>query len=304
MISLEQLRKNRNFDTYTCYKQKCILINKFFKDNNLDSAVVGISGGIDSALVLGLLCRASTHDNSPIKKIVAITLPIYSKGSTEQDDTIYKANLLFNKFEYNVTTMNVDLSDTCQSYVKAFGIWNTSFSEGQLLSVVRTPALYYQAALLQDSGYRSIVVGTTNRDEGAYIGFFGKASDGMNDLQPIADLHKSEVIKLAKYIGVPEEIINATPKGNVHDGKSDVEMIGASYDDIEFFILLKDKLNSTYNNNTAHIDIDLSIKTFESFHNITSLHEKNSHKYETINGYLTPMGYSKYVDVYKRLIKL
>ena len=298
MINLEELREYRNFDEYTCDRQKCLLINKFFKDNELDSAVVGISGGIDSALVLGLLSRASTYDNSPIKKIVAITLPIYSKGSTEQDDTIYKANLLFNNFKYKVATMNVDLSEACQSYVKAFGIWNTPFSEGQLLSIVRTPALYYQAALLQDSGYRSIVVGTTNRDEGAYIGFFGKASDGMNDLQPIADLHKSEVIKLAKYIGVPEEIINATPKGNVHDGKSDVEMIGASYDDIEFFILLKD---TKYEHCT---DVHMPLETINSFLNIQSLHNINHHKYETINGYLTPMGYSKYIDIYQRLIKL
>ena len=80
--------------------------------------------------------------------------------------------------------------------------------------------------------------GTTNRDEGAYIGFFGKASDGMVDLQPIADIHKSEVYAIAKILNIPEYIINASPKGDVWNNKLDVEMIGAPYDIVEVFILL------------------------------------------------------------------
>ena len=105
---------------------------------------------------------------------------------------------------------------------------------------MRTPALYGAAALLQSHGLRSVVVGTTNRDEGAYLGFFGKASDGMVDLQPISDLHKSEVRALARHLGVPEEVVLAVPSGDVHDGRVDEEMIGASYDEVELALRMRE----------------------------------------------------------------
>src|SRR5690606_27646773 len=123
-------------------------------------------------------------------------------------------------------------------------IWNTPFEqnnwdEGQLASIVRTPCLYYNAAILQSQGFKSIVVGTTNRDEGSYIGFFGKASDAMVDLQPIADIHKSEVYEVAKLLNIPQEIIDAKPRGDVYDGRCDEEMIGAPYWFLEMYLLMK-----------------------------------------------------------------
>jgi hypothetical protein len=126
------------------------------------------------------------------------------------------------------------------SLASASGLEPTAWSEGQALSVVRTPALYGAAALLQAHGFRSLVVGTTNRDEGSYLGFFGKASDAMVDLQPISDLHKSEVRALAHYFGVPAAVVDAIPRGDVHDGRSDEEMIGASYDEIELYLRLRE----------------------------------------------------------------
>jgi hypothetical protein len=85
-----------------------------------------------------------------------------------------------------------------------------------------------------------VVVGTTNRDEGAYLGFFGKASDAMVDLQPISDLHKSEVRALARHLGVPDDLVDAVPSGDVHDGRVDEEMIGATYDDVELALRMRE----------------------------------------------------------------
>ena len=62
----------------------------------------------------------------------------------------------------------------------------------------------------------------------------------MVDLQSIGDFHKSEVYAIAKYLSLPEEIINEPPKGDVWDGRTDEQMIGATYDQIELFTLLKD----------------------------------------------------------------
>ncbi len=304
MINLDnkllELRQLRNFNTENYIDSKCYAINRFFTINNLDSCVIGISGGIDSAVVLALLYKASCYDNSPIKKILAISMPIYSDGATEVNDSVNKAKYLFENlpnFDSKLDKQIIDLTDTHKNYVKAGDRKNTSFSDGQLLSIVRTPMLYYKAALLQDDGYKSIVVGTTNRDEGSYIGFFGKASDAMVDLQPIADIHKSEVYKVAKFLNVPKLIIDSTPKGNVHDGATDEEMIGASYDMIELFTLCLD-----YKCDINMFDSDKKYST--AFAAIQRMHFKNEHKYTRKNGCITPMGFSHYIDVMKRIINI
>ncbi len=145
----------------------------------------------------------------------------------------------------------------------AFDAW----SEGQCLSVVRTPALYGAAALLQAHGLRAVVVGTTNRDEGAYLGFFGKASDAMVDLQPISDLHKSEVRALALRLGVPAEVVDATPSGDVFDGRSDEAMIGAPYDVVEAVLRLRE------------LGRDPTLAGHEATAAVDRLHAVNAHKY-------------------------
>jgi NAD+ synthase (glutamine-hydrolysing) len=123
----------------------------------------------------------------------------------------------------------------------------------------------------------SVVVGTTNRSEGAYIGFFGKASDGMVDIQPIYDIHKSEVYQVAKLLGVPQNIIDATPSGDVFDGRVDEQMIGASYDFLELYQLILSNPNKysildCIMSNNAKEEFDMYAKVIET------LHTKNNHK--------------------------
>ena len=172
---------------------------------------------------------------------------------------------------------------------------STAWAEGQLLSVVRTPALYYAAALLQAQGYSSLVVGTTNRDEGAYLGFFGKASDGMVDLQPISDLHKHEVVLLAQHLGVPQEILDAPPAGDVYDGRTDAEMIGAPYWAVELHALLRcagqDPLQAT-----ALLDDPAEQRQWQTFVDaIEDHHRRNAHKYRVGSP-------AVHLDVYPRAV--
>ncbi len=215
-------------------------INRWFSSQNLDSAVVGVSGGADSALSLALLMAASRQTGSPLRRVVALLLPIESRGATGQAEATERGRLVAGALGAEV--WEAPLTGALQEYVaslsRASGLSFDAWSEGQCLSVARTPALYGAASLLQAHGHRSIVVGTTNRDEGAYLGFFGKASDGMVDLQPLSDLHKSEVLALARYFGIPDEVISSVPSGDVHDGRVDEEMIGASYDEVEAFLRL------------------------------------------------------------------
>lgn len=291
---LKQLCKDlRGFNFDKVYKAKIKAINDFFIEEGLDSVVVGLSGGIDSSVVLKLLLDASASFNSPIKKVMGAFMPINnSPGITGQAEAEAHVDLL-NKGLYCYSRVYIykliDLSFAAVSYhlsMDAKDPWVC----GQIDSIVRTPALYGLAAKLQKDGYKSIVAGTTNRDEGAYIGFFGKASDGMVDLQPIADLHKSEVIEFAKYLHVPKCIIDRKPMGDVHDAKVDEDMFGAPYWFLEMYEILLEN-NATYLINYL-TDCDEAKKWAL---NIEIQHQKNAHKYKVGSP-------ARYVDVIKRTI--
>lgn len=237
---LVQLRAARGFDPAEVAEAKLGRLARFFVSQQLDSAVVGVSGGVDSALVLGLL--RALERRGTLRRVVPVLLPIESPGATRQREALANGQLVTRAldsegWEAVLTGAHEAMRGALEG---AAQLPFTPWSEGQLVSVMRTPALYGAAALLQGHGYRSLVVGTTNRDEGALLGFFGKASDGMVDLQPISDLHKSEVRALARYVGVPEQVVDATPSGDVHDGRSDEEMIGASYDEVELYLRLRE----------------------------------------------------------------
>ena len=272
--TLQELRLKRRFSVESYLSQKLEAINKFFTTENLDSCVLGLSGGVDSAVVLALLIEASKQTNSPIKKILGLSLPIFSIGSTGQDKTIYKTRALHKHFK-NETVFEFqikDLTDVAWQYHLTDE--SSNFAIGQLVSIVRTPYLYFRAATLQDRGYKSIVCGTTNRDEGGIIGFYGKASDGMNDLQILADLHKSEVYQLARHFNIPDIIINDAPRGDVYNNLTDYELIGASYDMVEFYTLCLD-YDIDYK-----LDVSYLPKTIIELNNIEKTIEKNAHKYK------------------------
>lgn len=243
---LTQLRRRRKFNVEECLHAKITLINDYFCKSNLKACVVGVSGGIDSALVLALIKKASQEKNSPIKKIVATLMPIFaSNGTTNQHVALERGQEVARKFQVpcaliDLTSSHQKLKHTVDEAVREEG---NAWAAGQLVSYLRTPVLFYITSLLAQGGLPAVVCGTTNRDEGSYIGYFGKAADGMVDLQIISDLHKSEVFALSKYLGVPESIITAEPTGDIYDGRNDEQLIGAPYDFIELYTLFLTLLN-------------------------------------------------------------
>lgn len=284
MQSLIELTKSlRQFDVEKYLLHKVGLINQFFSGNNLNACVLGISGGVDSAVCLKLLEAASQQKNSPIKKIVALIMPIYSKGTSGQELATARALELVRQVtcEYRIQ----DLTTAANAYIEKVNSFQepSAWAVGQLASIVRTPCLYFHAALLQQQGFASLVVGTTNRDEGAYLGFFGKASDAMVDLQPIADLHKSEVYQLAGLLNLPESIMQSAPRGDVWDNKTDEEMIGAPYWFVELYLLMKEfNLLGDFilNNYLCSADREM----FQHYAAaVEKQHQKNIHKYQVGN---------------------
>ncbi len=145
---------------------------------------------------------------------------------------------------------------------------------------MRTPANYYATSLATQLGQSAIVVGTTNRDEGAYLGYVGKASDGIADVQLISDLHKSEVRKIAVQLNVPKSILDAQPTGDMYDGRVDEEVFGTTYDFVELFLLLQ---SLSEEESEAYLDT-LTQEARKQFSTaataIEKLHRYNSHKYK------------------------
>lgn len=291
ILTYVRMRRNFNPEEYILAKER--KLDEFFNRSAIDSVVMGISGGIDSAVVYKMMMKLAKIAESNLCRVQPIFIPIHCPGTTGQGvarvrayNLITESGMPFNEIDLSVAFNN--MVDECSLKPEKEIPW----ALGQCASIIRTPVLYYQAAVLQTMGYRSIVCGTTNRDEGSYIGFFGKASDAMVDLQPIADLHKSEVIQLAKYLGVPQEIIDVTPKGDVHDGRCDEEMIGAPYWFLEMYLSLKqwDEISRFKNLNEKEFDL------MENWmDNIERLHGTNAHKYEVGNP-------AHFVDVLDRKI--
>lgn len=255
-------------------QSKINIINDYFRQNGLSAAVVGMSGGVDSALVAALFGHAMQEHGSPLRRVVGVVAPIRTSGATTQDEAEERGVRCCKAA--GIESWVIPLTEVQLGYERAMAGSPSqatgnrlTWANGQILSIARTPLFYGVAAHLQAEGYPSVVVGTTNRSEGSYIGFYGKASDGAVDLQAISDLWKSQVWHWACALNVPPDVIDATPRGDVWDGRADEEMIGAPYDFLERYLEAKVRSEA----------LTLSAQERVWAGNIEALHQTNAHKY-------------------------
>lgn len=280
--ALSVLREERGFDEQHLVERKSLLLNSYLDRSNLSACVVAVSGGIDSAVTLALVAAAAKAPGSPIKRIVPVTLPVFSaEGATGQDTSIARAVELIEKLELTpyVVELTAAQREIKQAVDRALGVDGDAWADGQLVAYARTPALYYITSLLSQEGTPGLIVGTTNRDEGAYLGYVGKASDGMVDLQLIGDLHKSEIYRIARHLDLPQSLLDVTPTGDMFDGRPDEEVFGAPYDFVELYLLY---LAASPQRQSA-IDALLGPEAQEQFEllagRLEKLHSYNAHKY-------------------------
>ena len=236
---VERYRVARAFDAAGIAQSKAERLNAYLAASRLKGCVVAVSGGIDSAVVLGLVSRAARLPGSPIEQVVAVLLPVHDRlATTGQAQATARGVEVCAAFDIDPVVL--DLSASYErlgcAVDQALGVKGEGWARGQLVSYQRTPALYYLTSLLAQQGRPSVLVGTTNMDEGAYLGYFGKASDGMVDLQLISDLHKSEVRALAVALNVPASVLRVPPTGDMFDGRVDEEVFGAPYDFVELYL--------------------------------------------------------------------
>lgn len=197
-------------------------MNQYCQNSGMTGFVVGVSGGIDSALT-STLCALTGWP------VTAVSMPIYQAPSQH---SLSQQHLVWLAERYpNVTTHTQDLTTTFQALESALpeGIQD-DLSMANSRSRLRMLTLYTYA-----SHERRLVAGTGNKVEDFGVGFYTKYGDGGVDLSPIADLMKTEVYALAAHLGVVEGIQAAAPTDGLwHGDRTDEEQLGASYPELEW----------------------------------------------------------------------
>jgi len=197
--------------------------NYVYKMNNpAKTLVIGVSGGIDSALTstLASLTGIST---------IIVTMPIKTNSNQTDLGSIH-SKWLTDQYN-NVTHYLIDLTDTYKSFHSTLRVDGHKSNLGFANSKARLRMMTLYQVAASNSG---IVVGTGNKVEDFGVGFYTKYGDGGVDISPIADLFKSEVKELSITLGVDSRIINAEPTDGLwDDGRTDENQLGMSYEELE-----------------------------------------------------------------------
>lgn len=218
-------------------------LQKKVENAGLKGAVVGLSGGIDSAVTARLSQLAFGEE------LLTVIMPCHSSSKDRQD-----ALKLANKFKIEVIENDLtEVYDHLLDKLKTADIKAGKLAEANIKPRLRMTTLYYYA---QAKDY--LVVGTDNWSE-LKIGYFTKHGDGGIDLAPLGSLVKHEVKELAKVLDIPAEIIEKKPSAGLWEGQTDESEMGLSYEELDQYIL----------SGKAEPEVEAKIKELAS---------KNSHK--------------------------
>jgi len=200
-------------------------LHTYCVNSHTSGFVVGVSGGVDSAVVSALCAMTG-------KTTWLLEMPIYQAASQ-----VTRAQEHMKKLQSrhpNVHTDRIELTSTFDTMLAALPKWDnehiTHLALANTRARLRMTTLYYYAGL-----HKLLVAGTGNKVEDFGIGFYTKYGDGGVDLSPIADLNKSQVYELARHLNVSESIQKAAPTDGLWgDDRSDEDQIGASYPELEW----------------------------------------------------------------------
>lgn len=204
---------------HNVYTKIIASIQRYFKEAQIENAVIGVSGGIDSALCLKLVVDAIGPE-----RVTALTLP--EKGISSEENLLHaKAlcqflkvthhNIPINKFLTDFLTLPWQPNDLAQINTKAR---------------VRMVILYNFA-----NTCNALVIGTSNKTELA-LGYGTKYGDLAADIEIIGDLFKDEVYRLAEHVGLPNEFIEKTPSAELYQGQTDESELGMTYREIDIIL--------------------------------------------------------------------
>ena len=179
-----------------------------------DGYVVGLSGGVDSAVTAALAARAVGANH-----VLAVWLPCHSLP----EDEVY-ARMAAQAL--GLTLHTVDLSETCEALMAALPP-GSDMARANLKPRLRMTAWYYLA-----QSHNCLVAGTGNKPE-MLVGYFTKYGDGGVDIEPLGELYKHEVRVLARVLGVPEPVITRAPSAGLWPGQTDEGELGITYAELD-----------------------------------------------------------------------
>ncbi len=215
----------------------------YLRENNIKNIIIGISGGIDSAVSLSIL-----------KKIDDINIFAYFIDIESSKESLDDAKLVAKFLDQKLDV--IDLTQTYNFLVNQFNA-KTIVQKGNIKSRLRMMFLYDKAH--ENNG---LVVGNSNYDE-IYLGYFTKFGDQASDIMLLNNLLKEEIFELAKYLSLPASIIDKKPSADLYQNQTDEVEIGFSYQDLDKY--LKEE----------NVPIEVSDK-------IKKIHSKNLHKQKII----------------------
>ena len=239
-------------------------LTSYAEKSGVKGFVVGVSGGIDSAVTSTLCAQTGL-------KTICVEMPIH-QDPNQVSRALDHIEHLKSRYE-NVSNVKADLTETFEVFKDVFP------SDGARtirdLTLANTRARLRMTSLYFIAGMHScLVAGTGNKVEDFGVGFYTKYGDGGVDVSPIADLVKSEVFALGSVLGVSDAILNAAPTdGLFGDSRTDEDQLGASYDELEVAMGQDEK----------GIQLkDLSGREKEVFEIYTRLNRNNKHKMNPI----------------------
>lgn len=209
-------------------EQYLLVIQDFIKDyltkSHTDGFVLGVSGGIDSALVLALAVKAVGKD-----KVYGLIMPCESDPSDAKD-----AIELCEKFQIKYEIYNLYNSYEVLKNIILEKHPLNNMSKANIKVRLRMVTLY---AVAQTRN--ALVLGTDNKDE-IHVGYFTKYGDGGVDLLPIARLIKKEVFEASRIMGVTDAILNKKPSAGLWPGQTDEDELGVTYEELDNYLLGKE----------------------------------------------------------------
>lgn len=244
----------KNFDVKKEVDNIIKFIREYYQQNNLGGAILGISGGKDSAVVAALMVKALGSEN-----VIGVTMPCHSKIEDKIDAKLVRDYYGFNLINFDIT----DVFDTFKDELAKLGeftLEDVKNSDINLKPRLRMATVYYLAALysaLKNKTY--LVAGTSNKCE-LFVGYFTKGGDSVHDIAPIADFTVEEVIKIGEYLNVPEQVLYKMPNDGLSN-QTDEEKLGVKYSEIAAFMEDEDS-----------VSYDTAVK-------IKKLHDNNLHKF-------------------------
>lgn len=242
---------------------------EYLKKSKCNGFVVGVSGGIDSALT-STLCARTGYPT------LCIDMPILQN---ENEINRAENHIKWLKKNYNnVSHITIDLNNTFETFkssVEKTENPNNNLSLANSRSRLRMTTLYYFSGI-----HNYLVAGTGNKVEDFGVGFYTKYGDGGVDISPIADLTKTNVFEIASKLNVIDEILKAKPTDGLwDDGRTDEDQIGATYSELEWAMVQKDK-NKTPDDFTGRDKEVLKI--------LMKFNSQNSHKMDPIPIFKVP----------------